>query len=72
MPSKLWKSSQFSRKIVGKFANYAIYIMTSWYPCVLAVDSYSDSSLAPGILTFILSFLISYVKSMDFTVNIST
>ena len=26
-PSKPWKSSQFSRKIVRKFANYAIYIM---------------------------------------------
>ena len=39
---------------------------------VLAVDSYSDSSLAAGILIFILSFLISYVKSVDFTVDIST
>ena len=39
---------------------------------VLAVDSYSDSSLAAGILTFILSFLITYVNSMDFTVDIST
>ena len=28
-PSKLWKSSQFSRKIVRKFANFAIYIMIS-------------------------------------------
>ena len=26
-PSKPWKSSQFSRKIVRKFANFAIYIM---------------------------------------------
>ena len=39
---------------------------------VLAVDSYSDASLAAEILTFILSFLITYVNSMDFTVDIST
>ena len=39
---------------------------------VLAVDSYSDSSLAAGILTFIILFLISYVNSVDFTVDIST
>ena len=36
---------------------------------VLAINGYLNSSLVVGILTFILSFWISSVKAIDFTID---
>ena len=77
-PSKPWKSSQFSRKIIRKFANYAIYIMTSWYPCETHGCLSNRFRFIFGSWNLDIHSLISLhmdfncAKFTDFTIDIST